>query len=194
MPGNTGQHRTPGQAPRARPPRQASLDDRGLASPPGPPRGRRRRLGGRQLLGNAGIGYFAAVEESDDVAVRAMLEINMYGLAAVTNAVLPGMRARRSGTILNLSSIVGIRSFPSLGWYSASKFAVEGLSEALAQEVAPLGIKVVIVGAGHVRHRLGRQLRRRGRAGQGHRRLRPDRWRPAPVAAGQRRYRAGDAS
>lgn len=97
------------------------------------------------LFNNAGIGYFAAVEESGEAEVRTMMEINVFGLAAVTNAVLPGMRARRSGTILNVSSVGGIRSFPAVGWYNASKFAVEGLSEALDLEVAPLGIRVVLV-------------------------------------------------
>ncbi|WP_232323672.1 oxidoreductase [Catenuloplanes japonicus] len=104
------------------------------------------RFGGIDVLfNNAGIGYFAAVEESDEAEIRRMMEINVFGLAAVTNAVLPGMRARRSGRILNVSSVGGVRSFPAVGWYNASKFAVEGLSEALAQEVAPLGIKVVLV-------------------------------------------------
>ena len=97
------------------------------------------------LFNNAGIGYFAAVEESDEADVRRMMEINLFGLAAVTNAWLPSMRARRSGTILNVSSVGGVRSFPAVGWYNASKFAVEGLSEALAQEVAPLGIRVVLL-------------------------------------------------
>jgi NAD(P)-dependent dehydrogenase (short-subunit alcohol dehydrogenase family) len=100
------------------------------------------------LLNNAGIGYFAAVEESDETEIRRMMEINLFGLAAVTNAVLPGMRAAGSGHILNVSSVGGIRSFPAVGWYNASKFAVEGLSEALAQEVEPLGIKVTLIEPG----------------------------------------------
>ncbi|WP_328856622.1 oxidoreductase [Williamsia herbipolensis] len=97
------------------------------------------------LFNNAGIGYFAAVEESDDAEVRRMMEINVFGLAAVTNALLPSMRAHRSGTVLNVSSVGGVRSFPAVGWYNASKFAVEGLSEALQQEVVPLGIRVVLI-------------------------------------------------
>lgn len=97
------------------------------------------------VFNNAGIGYFASVEESDEDEVRTMMEINVFGLAAVTSAVLPGMRERRSGTILNVSSVGGIRSFPAVGWYNASKFAVEGLSEALDLEVGPLGIRVVLV-------------------------------------------------
>jgi NAD(P)-dependent dehydrogenase (short-subunit alcohol dehydrogenase family) len=97
------------------------------------------------LVNNAGIGYFAAVETSEDEQVRRMFEINVFGLAAMTRAVLPGMRKRRAGTIVNFSSIAGLISFPSVGWYSATKFAVEGLSEALRQEVEPLGIKVLVV-------------------------------------------------
>ncbi len=97
------------------------------------------------LVNNAGIGYFAAIEEGEEEEVRRMFEINVFGLSRMINAVLPGMRRRRSGTIVNLSSIGGLRSFPSIGYYNASKFAVEGLSEALWQEVEPLGIKVMLV-------------------------------------------------
>ena len=97
------------------------------------------------LFNNAGIGYFAAFEESEDAEARRLMEINVFGLAAVTQAVLPGMRGRGSGTILNVSSIGGQRSFPAVSWYNASKFAVEGLSESLAQEVGPLGIRVVLI-------------------------------------------------
>jgi NAD(P)-dependent dehydrogenase (short-subunit alcohol dehydrogenase family) len=97
------------------------------------------------LVNNAGIGYFAAVEESDDGEVRRMFEINFWGLANMTRAVLPGMRARRSGHIVNISSMGGIRGAPAVGYYNATKFGLEGLSEALAQETAPLGIKVLIV-------------------------------------------------
>ncbi|MEY9463965.1 oxidoreductase [Bradyrhizobium ottawaense] len=100
------------------------------------------------LFNNAGIGHFAAIEESDDAHVRRLMEINVFGLAAVTKAWLPHLREQRSGLIINTSSIGGIRSFPAVGWYNASKFAVEGLSEALAQETEPLGIKVVIVEPG----------------------------------------------
>ena len=97
------------------------------------------------LVNNAGIGYFAAVEESDEREVRRMFEINFWGLAHMTDAVLPGMRKRRSGHIVNISSVGGLVGVPSVGYYNATKFAVEGLSEALAKEVAPLGIKVTIV-------------------------------------------------
>jgi NAD(P)-dependent dehydrogenase (short-subunit alcohol dehydrogenase family) len=97
------------------------------------------------LVNNAGIGYFAAVEESDDHEVRRMFEINFWGLANVTRAALPGMRARKSGHIVNISSMGGVRGAPAVGYYNATKFALEGFSEALAQETAPLGIKVLIV-------------------------------------------------
>jgi NAD(P)-dependent dehydrogenase (short-subunit alcohol dehydrogenase family) len=97
------------------------------------------------LVNNAGIGYFAAIEESDEAEIRRLLEVNFWGLAAMTRAVLPGMRARRRGHIVNISSLGGVRANPGVGFYNASKFAVEGLSEALAQEVAPLGIKVTLI-------------------------------------------------
>ena len=97
------------------------------------------------LVNNAGIGYFGAVEESEDAAVRQMFEINFFGLAHVTQAVLPIMRKQRSGHVVNIASIGGLRAFPAVGFYNATKFAVDGLSEALAKEVAPLGIKVTIV-------------------------------------------------
>ena len=97
------------------------------------------------LVNNAGIGYFGAVEESDERDVRRMFEINFFGLANMTRAVLPSMRRQRSGHIVNISSIGGLRSFPALAFYNATKYAVEGFSEALSLEVAPLGIKVTIV-------------------------------------------------
>lgn len=97
------------------------------------------------LVNNAGIGYFAAVEESDEKEVRKMFDVNVFGLCRMIHVVLPGMRKRRKGFIVNLSSIAGLRSFPGLGYYNSTKFAVEGLSEALWQEVEPLGIKVMLV-------------------------------------------------
>jgi NAD(P)-dependent dehydrogenase (short-subunit alcohol dehydrogenase family) len=97
------------------------------------------------LVNNAGIGYFAAVEESDEEEVRKMFDVNVFGLGRMLHAVLPGMRERRSGCIVNFSSIGGLCSFPGVGYYNATKFAVEGLSEALWQEVEPLGIKVMVV-------------------------------------------------
>ncbi|HYD52021.1 MAG TPA: oxidoreductase [Gemmatimonadaceae bacterium] len=97
------------------------------------------------LVNNAGVGYFGALEESDEAEVRRMFEINVHGLVRMTRAVLPGMRARRTGHIVNVSSIGGLRAFPALSFYHATKFAVVGLSESLALEVAPLGIHVTIV-------------------------------------------------
>jgi NAD(P)-dependent dehydrogenase (short-subunit alcohol dehydrogenase family) len=97
------------------------------------------------LVNNAGIGYFGAIEESEEAEVRRMFEINVFGLAHMTQAVLPFMRKQRSGHILNIASIGGLRSFPGVGFYNATKYAVDGLSESLSKEVAPLGIKVTIV-------------------------------------------------
>ena len=103
------------------------------------------------LVNNAGYGYLAAVEEGDDADVRAMFETNFFGLAAMTRAVLPIMRAQKSGAVVNISSIGGFIGFPGSGYYAASKFAVEGLSESLSKEVGPLGIKVIIVEPGPFR-------------------------------------------
>jgi NAD(P)-dependent dehydrogenase (short-subunit alcohol dehydrogenase family) len=97
------------------------------------------------LVNNAGIGYFAAIEESEEEQVRRMFEINVFGLAKMTQAVLPVMRKQRSGHILNIASIGGLRAFPGIGFYNATKFAVDGFSESLSKEVAPLGIKVTII-------------------------------------------------
>jgi NADP-dependent 3-hydroxy acid dehydrogenase YdfG len=97
------------------------------------------------LVNNAGIGYFAAIEEGEEAEVRKMFEVNVFGLSRMIQAALPGMRKRHSGCIVNFSSIGGIKAFPALGYYNATKFAVEGLSEALWQEVEPLGIRVMLV-------------------------------------------------
>jgi NAD(P)-dependent dehydrogenase (short-subunit alcohol dehydrogenase family) len=97
------------------------------------------------LVNNAGFGYFGAIEESDETEVRAMFEANFWGLAEMTRAVLPKMREQKSGTIVNISSIGGIVGFPGVGYYNATKFAVNGFSDALQKEVAPLGIKVITV-------------------------------------------------
>ena len=97
------------------------------------------------LVNNAGIGYFAAIEEGDAAEVRKMFDVNVFGLTAMVQAVLPGMRRRRRGCIVNLSSLAGLRGMPALGQYNATKFAVEGVSEALRREVEPLGIQVMVV-------------------------------------------------
>jgi len=86
------------------------------------------------LVNNAGYGYLAAIEEGDDADIRAMFETNVFGLAAMTRAVLPIMRAQKSGAIVNISSMGGFIGFPGSGYYAATKFAVEGLSESLSKE------------------------------------------------------------
>jgi NAD(P)-dependent dehydrogenase (short-subunit alcohol dehydrogenase family) len=103
------------------------------------------------LVNNAGYGYLAAIEEGEDDAVRAMFETNVFGLVDMTKAVLPVMRAQRSGLLVNVSSIGGLASFAGTGYYHATKYAVEGLSESLAIEVKPLGIDVMIVEPGPFR-------------------------------------------
>lgn len=97
------------------------------------------------LVNNAGIGYFSSVEESIEEQTRRMFEINFWGLMDVTNTVLPYMRNQKSGHIINFSSIAGLTSSPTLGYYNATKYAVEGISESLVQEVSPLGIKVTLI-------------------------------------------------
>jgi len=97
------------------------------------------------LVNNAGIGYFAAIEEGEEAAVRDMFEVNVFGLSRMIQAVLPAMRQQGRGCIVNIASLAGLRGMPALGQYCATKFAVEGLSEALRQEVEPLGIRVMVV-------------------------------------------------
>ncbi len=103
------------------------------------------------LVNNAGHGLLGAVEECNDAEVKKVFETNVFGLLRVTRAVLPQMRKQRSGRIVNLSSIGGLTGWPGWGIYCSTKFAVEGLSEVLAQEVAPLGIRVTIVEPGPFR-------------------------------------------
>lgn len=97
------------------------------------------------LVNNAGYGYTGAIEEGDEAEVREMFDTNFFGAARMIHLVLPTMRAQRSGLIINISSIAGLVGFPGLGYYSATKFALEGLSEALRGEVSPLGIQVMAV-------------------------------------------------
>jgi NAD(P)-dependent dehydrogenase (short-subunit alcohol dehydrogenase family) len=103
------------------------------------------------LVNNAGYGYLAAIEEGEDSDVRRLFDTNVHGVTTVLKAVLPGMRARRSGRILNVSSFGGLAAFPATGYYHATKFALEGLSESLAAELLPLGIHVTIVEPGGMR-------------------------------------------
>lgn len=110
------------------------------------------RFGGIDvLLNNAGYGLLGAVEEATGAEVEALYRTNVFGLLAVTRAVLPQMRAQRSGRILNISSIGGYRAAAGFGVYCSTKFAVEGLSEALHAELAPLGIHVTVVEPGAFR-------------------------------------------
>lgn len=103
------------------------------------------------LVNNAGFGFIGAVEEAEPEEYRAVFDTNVFGLVETIRSALPGMRARGSGHIINLSSSGGIAASAGFGYYCASKFAVEGLSEALAGELAPLGIGVTIVQPGSFR-------------------------------------------
>ncbi len=103
------------------------------------------------LVNNAGYGLLGAVEEASGAEVEALYRTNVFGLLAVTRAVLPHMRRQRSGRILNLSSVGGLRSGPGFGVYCSTKFAVEGLTEALSAELAPLGIFATAVEPGYFR-------------------------------------------
>ncbi|MFD0481845.1 oxidoreductase [Kineococcus sp. GCM10028916] len=103
------------------------------------------------LVNNAGYGYRAAVEEGDDDDVQRLFATHVFGAASMLKAVLPGMRARRSGTVLNISSIGAHVAPPGSGYYAAAKAALEALSRSLRQELAPLGISVTIVAPGGFR-------------------------------------------
>ncbi|SEK12196.1 oxidoreductase [Paraburkholderia diazotrophica] len=103
------------------------------------------------LVNNAGFGLLAAVEESSDADVRRMYDTNVFGLLNVTRAVLPVMRKQRSGHVINMSSIGGYRAGAGFGVYSSTKFAVEGITESLRAELAPLGIHATVVEPGYFR-------------------------------------------
>ncbi|MFM0336192.1 oxidoreductase [Paraburkholderia fungorum] len=103
------------------------------------------------LINNAGFGLLGAVEESADKDVRRMYDTNVFGLLNVTRAVLPVMRANRSGHVINISSIGGYRAGAGFGVYSSTKFAVEGITEALQVELKPLGIHATVVEPGYFR-------------------------------------------
>jgi NAD(P)-dependent dehydrogenase (short-subunit alcohol dehydrogenase family) len=112
------------------------------------------------LVNNAGYGYLSAIEEGEDDEIRALFETNLFGLAAVTRAALPGMRRRGSGVIVNMSSGGGFFGLPGSGYYAATKFAVEGFSESLQSEIGPLGMHVLLVEPGAFRTDwAGRSLR-----------------------------------
>jgi NAD(P)-dependent dehydrogenase (short-subunit alcohol dehydrogenase family) len=100
------------------------------------------------LVNNAGYGYMSSIEEGVEAQIRAQFDANVFGLFAMTRAVLPLMRAQRSGHVINITSVAGHIGFPGSGYYAASKHAVEGWSDALAIEGKPLGIKVSCVAPG----------------------------------------------
>lgn len=103
------------------------------------------------LVNNAGYGLEGAIEEVSLDQVRRQFEVNVFGAVSMIQAVLPHMRARKSGHIINITSMGGLAAFPGVGIYNGSKFALEGISEALAKEVKPLGIKVTIIEPGSFR-------------------------------------------
>lgn len=112
------------------------------------------------LVNNAGYGYQSSVEEGEEAEIRAQFDANVFGLFALTRAVLPILRAQRSGRILNITSVAGLIGFPASGYYAASKHAVEGWSDTLRAEVAPLGIHVTCIEPGPFRTDwAGRSLR-----------------------------------
>jgi NAD(P)-dependent dehydrogenase (short-subunit alcohol dehydrogenase family) len=112
------------------------------------------------LVNNAGYGYRGAVEEASEAEIRQLFETNFFGLVAMTKAVLPTMRAKGSGHIVNISSVGGRMAQPGSGYYSPTKFAVEGMSDALRKELRPLGIGVTVVEPGGFRTDFaGRSLR-----------------------------------
>jgi len=103
------------------------------------------------LVNNAGYGYQTSVEEGEEARIRAQFDANVFGLFALTRAVLPVMRARKSGHVINITSVGGLLGLPGSGYYSATKHAVEGWSDALKAEVSPLGLQVTCVEPGPFR-------------------------------------------
>ena len=103
------------------------------------------------LVNNAGYGYFGAIEEGEEAGVHAVFETNVFGPWHMARAVLPGMRAREHGHVVNIGSVGGMVTYPAVGFYHMAKFALEGVSETLAKEVAPFGIGVTIVEPGAFR-------------------------------------------
>jgi NADP-dependent 3-hydroxy acid dehydrogenase YdfG len=103
------------------------------------------------LVNNAGYGLIGSIEEADEAAIRRVFEVNFFGMVAVTRALLPGFRARRSGWIVNISSVAGLVGLIGSGYYSASKFAMEGFSEALRSELEPFGVGLMMVEPGMFR-------------------------------------------
>ena len=100
------------------------------------------------LVNNAGIDYLGAIEEQHEADYRKVFEVNFFAAVALIRLALPGMRARRAGTIVNMSSMDGLASLPGNAYYSASKFALEGLTESLWEEIEPAGLRAVIIEPG----------------------------------------------
>src|SRR5215469_5787697 len=119
------------------------------------------------LVNNAGVGSAGVVEDYTDEEIRYVFETNFFGAVRTTRAVLPAMRARRSGTIIMMSSISGLRTFPFVPVYSASKFALEAISNGLRYELRPLGIRVVLIEPGNFRTRAGINMHYPGRVRSG---------------------------
>jgi NAD(P)-dependent dehydrogenase (short-subunit alcohol dehydrogenase family) len=110
------------------------------------------RFGGIDVLvNNAGRGWFGSVEGARDETVRRTFDLNLFAVVEMVRAVLPGMRARGDGWIVNMSSVAGLVTAPGFGYYSAAKFALEGLSETLRHEVEPFGVRVLVVEPGAFR-------------------------------------------
>lgn len=116
------------------------------------------------LVNNAAIDFVGALEEQEESDYRRLFEVNFFGAVALTRAVLPVMRAQRSGVIVNVSSMDGLASLPANGYYSAGKFALEGFTEALWQEIEPLGLHAMIVQPGSFRTGIENRTRASGEA------------------------------
>jgi NAD(P)-dependent dehydrogenase (short-subunit alcohol dehydrogenase family) len=114
------------------------------------------------LVNNAGIDFVGAIEEQRENDYRAQFEVNFFAAVAMIRLVLPGMRQRRRGTIVNMSSMDGIASLPANGYYSASKFALEGLTEALWQEIEPIGLRAFLIEPGSFRTGIEQRTRSSG--------------------------------
>nr|WTC14124.1 SDR family NAD(P)-dependent oxidoreductase [Streptomyces anthocyanicus] len=123
------------------------------------------RFGGIDVLvNNAAIDFIGALEEQEETDYRRLFEVNFFGAVALTRAVLPGMRRRGSGTVVNVSSMDGLASLPANGYYSSSKFALEGFTEALWQEIEPLGLHAMIIQPGSFRTGIENRTRASGPA------------------------------
>lgn len=115
------------------------------------------------LVNNAAIDFIGALEEQDESDYRRLFEINFFGAVALTREVLPGMRRRRAGVVVNVSSMDGFASLPANGYYSASKFALEGFTEALWQEIEPLGLHAMVIQPGSFRTGIEHRTKASGR-------------------------------